>query len=57
MIMNKQLNTERAEEVIGLLLYKLLSENIIKQEDINKTIDYIYNENVTQQAKDIAYPI
>lgn len=50
MIMNKQLNTERAEEVIGLL-YKLLSENIIKQEDINKTIDYIYNEDVTHQAK------
>lgn len=40
--MNNKLNTERVEEIIALLLYKLLSEDMINQEDINKTIDYIY---------------
>lgn len=42
--MNKQLNIERAEETIALLLSKLLSDNIINQEDIDKVIDYIYEE-------------
>lgn len=45
--MNNELNTERVEEIIELLLYKLLSENIINQEDINRVIDYIYDKDVT----------
>ena len=40
--MGRQLNIERAEETIALLLLKLLSDNIINQEDIDKVIDYIY---------------
>lgn len=43
---DKQLNIERAEETIVLLLSKLLSDNMINQEDISKTIDYIYDEEV-----------
>ena len=42
--MGRQLNIERAEETIALLLLKLLSDNIINQEDIEKVIDYIYEE-------------
>ena len=42
--MGRQLNIERAEETIALLLLKLLSDNIINQEDIDKVIDYIYEE-------------
>ena len=42
--MCRQLNIERAEETIALLLLKLLSDNIINQEDIDKVIDYIYEE-------------
>lgn len=43
---DKQLNIGRAEETIVLLLSKLLSDNMINQEDISKTIDYIYGEEV-----------
>ena len=42
--MDKQLNIKRAEETIALLLLKLLSDNIINQEDIDRVIDYIYEE-------------
>ena len=42
--MGRQLNIERAEETIALLLLKLLSDNIINQEDIDKVIDYSYEE-------------
>ncbi len=42
--MGRQLNIERAEETIALLLLKLRSDNIINQEDIDKVIDYIYEE-------------
>lgn len=42
--MGRQLNIDRAEETIALLLLKLLSDNIINQEDIDKVIDYIYEE-------------
>lgn len=44
---DKQLNIGRAEELIAGLLYKLLSEDMINQEDINKAIDYIYSEEIT----------
>lgn len=43
---DKQLNIERAEEMITLLLSKLLFDNMINQEDISKIIDYIYGEEV-----------
>ena len=42
--MSRQLNIKRAEETIALLLLKLLYDNIINQEDIDKVIDYIYEE-------------
>ena len=42
--MSRQLNIKGAEETIALLLLKLLSDNIINQEDIDKVIDYIYEE-------------
>ena len=43
---DKQLNIERAEETITLLLSKLLSDNMINQEDISKTIAQIYSDEV-----------
>lgn len=45
--MKNELNIERAEETIALLLSKLLSEDIITQKDIDKVIDYIYEEKTT----------
>lgn len=45
--MDKQLNIKRAEETIALLLLKLLSDNIINQEDIDRVIDYIYEDETT----------
>lgn len=42
--MSRQLNIKRAEDTISLLLLKLLSDNIINQEDIDKVIDYIYED-------------
>ncbi len=45
--MDKQLNIKRAEETIALLLLKLLSDNIINQEDIDRVIDYIYENETT----------
>ena len=37
---DKQLNIERAEETITLLLSKLLSDNMINQEDIRRSSLY-----------------
>lgn len=43
---DKQLNIERAEETITLLLSKLLFDNMINQEYISKTIAHIYSGEV-----------